>query len=158
MYTPILATLIYVLSEDKKSVLMIHRNKRKDDAHYGKYNGLGGKVERDEDLSSSMKRELLEEAGIVALEYRLKGTVNWPGFGKAGEDWFGFVFVVDKFEGNVLVDNHEGSLEWVLIEQVSGLNLWEGDLVFLDRVFDDQGFFNACIVYDAGTVISYKMS
>jgi 8-oxo-dGTP diphosphatase len=33
---------------------MSHRNKRKDDAHYGKYNGLGGKVERDEDLSSSI--------------------------------------------------------------------------------------------------------
>ncbi|PIE88813.1 MAG: 7,8-dihydro-8-oxoguanine triphosphatase, partial [Acidobacteria bacterium] len=33
MYTPIMATLGYILSPDGKQVLMIHRNKRKDDQH-----------------------------------------------------------------------------------------------------------------------------
>ncbi|PKM06916.1 MAG: 7,8-dihydro-8-oxoguanine triphosphatase, partial [Gammaproteobacteria bacterium HGW-Gammaproteobacteria-5] len=41
-YTPILATLIYVLSADRGKVLMVHRNARADDAQLGKYNGLGG--------------------------------------------------------------------------------------------------------------------
>ena len=36
MYTPILATLGYILSPDKQQVLMIHRNKRPNDLHYGK--------------------------------------------------------------------------------------------------------------------------
>ena len=40
-YTPILATLGYVFSPDGRRVLMIHRNARPDDAHLGKYNGLG---------------------------------------------------------------------------------------------------------------------
>lgn len=44
-YTPIIATLGYVLSPDQCRVLMIHRNARSGDAHLGKYNGLGGKVE-----------------------------------------------------------------------------------------------------------------
>ncbi|MEP6897080.1 MAG: 7,8-dihydro-8-oxoguanine triphosphatase, partial [Rhodanobacter sp.] len=39
-YTPIVATLGYVLSPDRGSVLMIHRNARPDDQHLGKYNGL----------------------------------------------------------------------------------------------------------------------
>ena len=47
-YTPIVATLGYVLSPDGKHVLMVHRNKRDDDDHLGKYNGLGGKLEDDE--------------------------------------------------------------------------------------------------------------
>jgi len=42
-YTPIVATLGYVLSPDRREVLMIHRNARPDDQHLGKYNGLGGK-------------------------------------------------------------------------------------------------------------------
>ena len=46
-YTPILATLGYVMSTDGASVLMIHRNTRQDDQHYGKYNGLGGKVDSE---------------------------------------------------------------------------------------------------------------
>ena len=48
-YTPILATLGYVLSPEGGRVLLIHRNARPDDPAYGKYNGLGGKVEADED-------------------------------------------------------------------------------------------------------------
>ena len=42
-YTPILATLGYVLSDDRASVLMVHRIARPDDPHLGKYNGLDRK-------------------------------------------------------------------------------------------------------------------
>ena len=40
-YTPILATLGYVMSPDGTKALMIHRNTRQDDYH------LGTKVEHD---------------------------------------------------------------------------------------------------------------
>ena len=53
-----LATLGYVLSPDGKQVLLIHRNRRPDDAHFGKYNGLGGKLEADEDVVGGMRREI----------------------------------------------------------------------------------------------------
>ena len=45
-YTPILATLGYLLSADGRQVLLVHRNLRPDDPHFGKYNGLGGKLDR----------------------------------------------------------------------------------------------------------------
>ena len=66
-YTPIVATLGYVLSPDRSRVLMIHRNARPGDQHLGKYNGLGGKIERDEDVVAGMRREILEEAGLALL-------------------------------------------------------------------------------------------
>lgn len=91
-YTPILATLGYVMSSDGTQVLMIHRNTRPDDLHYGKYNGLGGKLDSDEDVVSGMRREIREEAGIEAEELVLRGTISWPGFGKNEEDWFAFIF------------------------------------------------------------------
>ena len=134
-YTPILATLGYVLSPDGKRVLLVHRIARPDDAHFGKYNGLGGKLERDEDVVAGMKRELREEAGIEVVSLRLCGTVSWPGFGKQGEDWFGFLFVIDRFRGEVRTSNEEGTLEWVEIERVESLPLWEGDRYFLPLVF-----------------------
>ena len=58
------ATLGYVLSPDGREVLMVHRNARPDDHQLGKYNGLGGKLERDEDVVAGMRREIHEEAGI----------------------------------------------------------------------------------------------
>src|SRR3546814_1373892 len=57
-YTPIVATLGYVLSPDGRQVLMLHRNARADDHHLGKYNGLGGKIEPDEDVLAGMRREI----------------------------------------------------------------------------------------------------
>src|SRR6185436_18424305 len=84
-YTPILATLGYILAPDGASVLLIHRNTRPDDIHYGKYNGLGGKLDSGEDVVDGMRREIREEAGIEAEELMLCVTISWPGFGKNDE-------------------------------------------------------------------------
>src|SRR5438309_2580657 len=111
MFTPILATLGYVLSPDRKSVLMIHRHRRADDAHLGKYNGLGGKLDPGEDVIAGLRREIREEAGIECESVQLAGTISWPGFGKHGEDWFGFIFRIERFTGEPLSANPEGTLE-----------------------------------------------
>src|SRR5688500_12125641 len=84
-YTPIVATLGYVLSPDGNDVLMVHRNARPDDHQLGKYNGLGGKIEPDEDVLAGMRREIREEAGIDCTALQLRGTISWPGFGTQGE-------------------------------------------------------------------------
>ena len=85
-YTPILATLGYIYSPDREHVLMVHRTARLDDQQLGKYNGLGGKLEPGEDIVSGMRREIHEESGLTVTAMRLRGTINWPGFGTAGED------------------------------------------------------------------------
>src|SRR5262249_30481914 len=138
-YTPILATLAYVLSPDGRRVLLVHRNRRADDAHLGKYNGLGGKLERDEDVVACARREGREESGIECAALELRGTISWPGFGKGGEDWFGFVFRVPRWNGRPWAENADGPLEWVELERVLELPLWEGDRHFLPLVFDPAG-------------------
>src|SRR5690606_30343180 len=123
---------------DGRRVLMLHRNTRPDDHHLGKYNGLGGKIEPDEDVLAGMRREITEEAGIECTALSLRGTISWPGFGKLGEDWLGFVFVVTAFTGTPLERNPEGTLEWVDVDRLHELPMWEGDREFLPLVFDDD--------------------
>jgi 8-oxo-dGTP diphosphatase len=134
-YTPVLATLGYILSPDGRQVLLIHRNARPDDAHFGKYNGLGGKLDAGEDIVSGMRREVREESGLECEAMLLAGTINWPGFGKGGEDWFGFIFRIERFSGTPCRSNPEGTLEWVPLERVLDLPLWEGDRHSLPLVF-----------------------
>lgn len=158
-YTPILATLGYVLSADRRQVLMIHRNARDNDHHLGKYNGLGGKLEAQEDVASGMRREIREEAGIECLDMHLRGTISWPGFGKQGEDWFGFLFLITRFEGTPFSRNSEGTLEWVDVEAVERLPLWEGDRHFLPLVFDaDPRPFHGIMPYRDGRMQSWSYS
>lgn len=156
-YTPVLATLGYVFSPCGTRVLMIHRNARPADPHFGKYNGLGGKLEPNEDVVSGLRRELREEAGIECDSVRLAGTISWPGFGKNGEDWFGFVFRVESFTGTPLESNPEGALEWVDVARVPELPLWEGDRYFLPLVFDRSApAFHGVMPYRNGKPLSWS--
>ncbi len=158
-YTPIVATLGYVLSPDGRRVLMLHRNAREDDHHLGKYNGLGGKIEPDEDVLAGMRREIVEEAGIRCDALALRGTISWPGFGRHGEDWLGFVFVVTAFTGTPLERNPEGTLEWVAIDRLHALPMWEGDQHFLPLVFDaDPRPFHGVMPYRDGRMLSWSYS
>ena len=158
-YTPIVATLGYVLSPDRTKVLLIHRNARADDQHLGKYNGLGGKLENDEDVVAGMRREIEEEAGISCDSLSLRGTISWPGFGKDGEDWLGFVLLVTGYTGTPHASNVEGTLEWVPVERIHELPLWEGDRQFLPLVFDeDPRGFHGVMPYRDGRMVSWSYS
>jgi 8-oxo-dGTP diphosphatase len=158
-YTPILGSLGYVLSPNREQVLLVHRNARDDDQHLGKYNGLGGKMEADEDVVACMQRELLEEAGITATEMNLRGTINWTGFGPNGEDWLGFVFLITAFEGEPFTENEEGTLDWHPVDSVLDLPMWEGDRHFLPLVFDgDARAFHGYMPYDGGKPLSWEFT
>ena len=138
VYTPIVGSLGYIVSPDRLRTLLVHRNARPDDDHLGKYNGLGGKMEPQEDIATCMRREIREEAGIECREMSLRGTINWTGFGPRGEDWLGFIFRIDRFEGEPFTSNPEGVLEWHAIADLQKLPLWDGDRYFLAMVFDDD--------------------
>jgi 8-oxo-dGTP diphosphatase len=136
---------------------MVHRNKRLDDIHYGKYNGLGGKVDPGESVSACMKREIWEESGVHAEELKLRGTISWPGFGKNGEDWFGFIFRVERWSGTPHAGNHEGTLEWIDADKILSLPLWESDRLFLPMVFDaSSAIFHGVMPYQNGTMLSWS--
>jgi len=156
-YTPIVGTLGYVMSPDGREVLLIHRNAREDDQHLGKYNGLGGKMHPDEDVVTCMRREILEEAGITCEEMRLRGTINWTGFGPHGEDWLGFVFRIDRFSGVPHAANPEGELAWHRVDRILDLPLWEGDRFFLPLVFDaDPRAFHGFMPYAGGRPLGWS--
>ena len=56
------ATLCYVKNGNK--TLMLHRIKKENDIHEGKWNGLGGKMEAGETPEECVIREVREESGL----------------------------------------------------------------------------------------------
>lgn len=149
IHRPISAVLIYVLSPCLEKVLLVHRNKRESDDQLGFYNGLGGKLEAGETLIECMQRELLEEAAIIPTLYELKGIIHWEGFGKERESWLGHVYLVSSYQGTPLRENVEGTLAFHSIDSLPHLNIFEGDRIFLDQVFDSRSSpFYAHLTYD----------
>jgi 8-oxo-dGTP diphosphatase len=145
-----LATLCYVMKDDK--TLMLYRNKKDNDYHEGKWNGLGGKFEYGESPEECAKREVKEEAGLTVKSLEMKGFITFPLFdGK--DDWYVFLFVIDDYEGE-LIDSPEGKLEWIPNDKLSDLSLWEGDKIFMNWLFGDK-FFSAKFNYDEGEFKNY---
>jgi len=147
-----LATLCYLKKDGK--TLMLHRVKKENDMHEGKHNGLGGKFEEGETPEECAVREVFEESGLAAKNLILKGVITFPAFAK-GEDWYVFVFVIDKFEGEMTVSN-EGNLEWVNDSDLLNLNLWDGDKIFLKWLEQDR-FFSAKFTYENGILTSHSV-
>ena len=137
-HRPVVGTLGYILSPDRKKVLLVHRIFRKNDDQIGKYNGVGGKLERNEEIFEGMAREIREETGLEVKRMRLRGTIAWADFGPKVEDWLGFVFVVDEFSGEPYTENEEGTLRWEDVNRMDELPMWKGDRLFLPLVFSDD--------------------
>jgi len=158
-YTPIVGTLGFIVSPDRRHTLLVHRTARLHDHHLGKFNGLGGKMRPDEDVLSCMRREILEESGLRCTSMRLRGTINWTGFGPACEDWLGFIFLVEGFEGEPFSGNSEGPLVWKRLDELDSLPMWEGDRFFLPLVFDgDPRPFHGVMPYQDGRPVSWSWS
>ncbi len=158
-YCPILSTLGYILSPDGSQVLLSHRIARHSDEQFGKYNGLGGHMEPEEDAAACMIREIREEAGIKVTAMTLRGTVNWTNFGPHRENWLAFIFLVTAFTGTPFTDNVEGTLSWVPVADLGNYPMWEGDRYFVPLVFDgDPRPFHGYLPYDGEHPIRWSMT
>ena len=147
-----LATLCYVRSNGK--TLMVHRIKKVNDMHQGRWNGLGGKLEPGETPEECAIREIYEEAGLVVRNPQMKGFLTFPGFAN-DEDWYAFIFTARAGEGD-LIDSPEGVLQWVEDEALLELNLWEGDRLFIPWL-DRPGFFSGKFIYQDGRLVDHHV-
>jgi 8-oxo-dGTP diphosphatase len=151
-----LATLCYVRDGvgPQGRTLMLHRIKKRNDMHAGKWNGLGGKLEPGETPEECAIREVWEESGLRLIAPILRGIITFPQF-SGGDDWYTYIFVAYDFTG-ALIDSAEGELAWVENGKLFDLKLWAGDHVFM-RWLDDPRFFSAKFVYQAGELTKYEV-
>ena len=140
-------TLCYI--EQNGCYLMLHRVKKHQDPNAGKWIGVGGKFEENESPDECLVREVKEETGLTLTRWRCRGIVTF-----VSDEWpteYMHLFTADGFEGP-LADCDEGELAWVPVSQVTKLELWEGDRIFLDLLARDVPFFSLKLVYEGDSL------
>lgn len=148
-----LGTLCYIENNDK--ILLLHRIKKENDMHEGKWVGVGGKLEQGETPEECVIRETQEETGLNILEPKLKGIITFPKFSN-DEDWYVYLFTSDKYEGT-LIECDEGELKWIDKSEIFNLPSWDGDKIFIKWILEDKSFFSAKFIYEKQELIDYNV-
>jgi 8-oxo-dGTP diphosphatase len=147
-----LATLCYLRRDGH--TLMLYRTKP-GDYHQGKWNGLGGKLRPGESPEECLRREVLEESGLIVTAATLRGFITFPNFDGI-DDWYCFIYTVEQTSGE-LGQSPEGELRWLPDSELLSLNLWEGDRVFIPWLLQDR-FFSAKFLYEQGELQGYEVN
>ncbi len=106
-YQVVPRTLCFVRHEDAVLLLKGAPDKR---IWANRYNGLGGHLERGEDVLTATLREVREEAGLTVRDVRLVGIVH----ADAGDPGLGILFFIFTAwaDGRDVTASAEGGLEW----------------------------------------------
>ncbi|MBQ9990228.1 MAG: 8-oxo-dGTP diphosphatase [Lachnospiraceae bacterium] len=140
-----LSTLCYIEKDGK--YLMLHRTVKKNDVNKDKWIGVGGHFEADECPEECLLREVREETGYTLTSYHYRGLVTFVSGNGVTE--YMSLFTADGFIGEPIPCD-EGELEWVEIDRIQELNIWEGDKIFFSLLKERKDFFSLKLVYDGG--------
>lgn len=145
-----LSTLCYIERDNK--YLMLHRTVKKNDVNKDKWIGVGGHFEADESPEECLLREVKEETGYTLTSYQYRGIVTF--ISGNGVTEYMSLFTADGFEGEPIPCD-EGELEWVDIDEIENLNIWEGDKIFFRLLAEGRAFFSLKLVYDGHDGLIY---
>jgi 8-oxo-dGTP diphosphatase len=124
----------------------------------GRYNGIGGHIERDEDPYTSALREIKEETGLSLSQLALRGVYNVDAAQEVGITLF--IFTGESTSREV-IEGDEGSLHWVPIARVGELSLVEDLPFLLPRLFGNrrsESPFFAHVSYDENDQIVMRFT
>lgn len=118
----------------------------------GYYNGLGGHIERGEDVISAARRETFEESGLEVSDLHINGVVMIDVEPDQGICMF--VFSGSKFTGDLRPSN-EGPLEWIKLSELDHYKCVEDIPILLPRLLKDE-FFSLQYLYDENGKLEVK--
>ena len=136
-------TVRAILVNDKKEIGLIHilgKDKFGDRDHYGT---LGGGVNDNEDLITSLIREIKEEAGYTIKNIKPIGKINIEYFILNRIDEGNFFYAeIDEYIGNSLEDYEKeifDKVEWFSLSEIE--NLYKKEVFNVGKMIHKRDYF-----------------
>ena len=122
----------------------------------GRWNGFGGKVEKDEKIEEAAKREIFEEAGIKVKELEKVGIIDFEFKGNS-EILEVHIFKGQDYSGEP-VESEEMKPQWFLIDAIPFQDMWSDDKYWLPLFLAGKKFKGYFLFDESDTVIKHELS
>ncbi|MFD1040535.1 NUDIX domain-containing protein [Virgibacillus byunsanensis] len=148
-------TICFIKKGDE--ILMLNREKS---SWMGMWNGVGGKIEKNETPHDCILREIKEETGIQVSKVDYKGQVTWHD----GKIYLGgmhtyMVELPETYDSKAPIKTDEGILDWkkeswILDEENLGV---VGNIkYFLPIMLNDSNVYDHQFVYEGMKIVDYR--
>lgn len=137
-------TVMCYIENEENQYLMLYRCKKENDLNEGKWLGIGGHIENDESPEEAIFRETLEETGLRLKSINKRGVITF-----INNDYEELIhlYTSNDYEGSIIECN-EGDLHWINKNDIFNLSLWEGDKLFLNKLINNDEYFEMKLHYD----------
>lgn len=122
----------------------------------GRWNGFGGKVKEREDILTAAKRELQEEAGLIALDMEQLGILNFQWQGKPDILQVN-VFKTSQFQGEPQ-ETEEMKPCWFGIKEIPFEKMWQDDKYWLPLFLADKKFKGGFLFDDKDNILAKNLA
>lgn len=141
-YRVIPRTLVLLFSEGR---VLLQKGAETKKIWPGQYNGLGGHIERGEDVVSAARREVYEESGLIVRDLHMIGVVMIDV--KPEQGICMFVLTGREVEGTPQ-SSEEGHIEWIKLSKLENYPCVEDIPLLIPRVLAGN-FFSLQYLYDS---------
>ncbi len=121
-----------------------------------KWNGFGGKVEKEENFEEALRREILEECGVEIVDYEYMGELYFYNGEEIG--FYVKVYIVKKWSGDIK-ESEEMMPSWFRLDELPFEQMWEDDPHWLPHVLNRnkiEGHFWFEELFDEGARLVKK--
>ncbi|ABW00882.1 8-oxo-dGTP diphosphatase [Caldivirga maquilingensis] len=148
----LLETLLYIIKNGK--VLLI-RKKRGLGAGY--FNGVGGKVEDNEDVNNAAIRECIEEIGVKPRGLKWMGLLEFWNYDNNAIESIHFVhvFTASDYNGEPR-ESDEAEPLWFNINEIPFNSMWEDDSLWLPLILSGRRIYGR-FIFNKWRMISHEV-
>ena len=145
-----LLTLVII---EKNSQILLGMKKRGFGA--GRWNGFGGKVEREESIEEAARRETLEESGVEVIDLDERGVIEFEFKGKPGILEV-HIFKATNWQGKP-EETEEMKPKWFNVADIPYEEMWTDDKYWLPLFLEGKRFKGRFLFNDNDQVLNYEL-